>query len=147
MSIMNLLFGSKKRIETAKLGIFEAKIKNEKTAKDITWLSTVEITDYSNDITIILEGDGYGPEQKQLESATWIIENIKIINDELVSKINNDSTLNEKYRKFDLYDLRLSCLNPWEISLNSYELSFESKRNDEFAVSVIIQNEKIIKID
>lgn len=147
MSIMNLLFGSKKRIETAKLGIFEAKIKNEKTAKDITWLSTVEITDYSNDITIILEGDGYGPEQKQLESATWIIENIKIINDELVSKINNDSTLNEKYRKFDLYDLRPSCLNPWEISLNSYELSFESKRNDEFAVSVIIQNEKIIKID
>lgn len=147
MSIMNLLFGSKKRIETAKLGTFEAKIKNEKTAKDITWLSTIEITDYSDDITIILEGDGYGPEQKQLESATWIIENIKKINDELVSRINSDSTLNEKYRKFDLYDLRLSCLNPWEISLNSYELSFESKTNDDFAVSVIIQNEKIIEID
>ncbi|MFA6393243.1 MAG: hypothetical protein WCW54_04150 [Candidatus Paceibacterota bacterium] len=146
INIRQLLFGTKKLVETKKLGTFDATVRNENTAKEITWCSTIKIVNYSDDITILLEGDAFGPAKIQIESATWIIENIKEIDKELISKINSNSELNEKYRNNNLTDLRLSCLNPWEISLNSYELSYESKSENEFSVSAIVQKNKIIEV-
>jgi|ERR1035437_999051 hypothetical protein len=145
-NIRQLLFGTKKLVETKKLGTFDATVRNENTAKDITWCSTIGIKDYSEDITILLEGDGFEPSKKQIESATCIIENIKEIDKELISKINRNPELIEKYGNYNLTELRLSCLNPWDISLDSYELSYESKSGAEFSVSAIVQKNKIIEI-
>lgn len=145
-NIKQFLFGTKKFVETKNLGTFNATVRNENTAKDITWCSTIGIKDYSEDITIILEGDGFEPSKKQIESATWIIENIEEIDKELISTINQNPELIEKYGNYNLTELRLLCLNPWEISLDSYELSYESKSGEELSVSVIVQRNKILEV-
>jgi hypothetical protein len=146
INIRQLIFGTKKFVETKKLGTFDATVRNENTAKDITWCSSIGIKDYSEDITILVEGDGFEPSKKQIESATWIIENIKEIDKELISKINRNPELIEKYGNYNLTELRLSCLNPWDISLDSYELSYESNSEKEFSVSAIVQQKKIIEV-
>lgn len=147
MNIRNFLFGKTKLFETAKLGTFKATIRNEKTRKVVVWLCTVAIPGYADEITIILEGDGYAPDPQQIESATRIVESIQRFNKELIASIMSDHGLREKYRSIDLQALRLACLNPWEISLNSYELSFESLTNEAVGVSAIVQEGKIIEID
>lgn len=146
INIKQFFLGTKKYMETTKLGTFEASVWKENTEKEISWCSTIGIKDYSEDITIILEGDGYEPSKKQIESATWIIENISEIDTELIAKINRNPELIEKYGMYNLSYLRLSCLNPWDISLNSYELTYESISGKEFSVSAIVQKNMIIEI-
>ena len=147
MSFKDILFGEKKFVETEIVGTFHARIRKKNNSKAITWTSTIRIDNYSDEIVILLEGDSFGPAKVQVESATWIIQNIKGIENELLTEINRDLKLSDKFKNKNLNDLRLSCLNPWDISFNNYELSFESKSDESFAISAIIQNQKIVEIE
>lgn len=144
--IKDLLFGKKKYIPTDKLGTFEARFKaNSQKVK--TWISTIRIAGYSDEIVIILDGNSSGPFTKQVEHVTPIIENIEQLDNKLRTKIQDNSSLNEKFKKFDLKELRLVCINPWDETRNNFELSYEFISDDTEGVSVIYENEKIIKIE
>lgn len=147
MSFKDILFGEKKFVEIEMLGTFCARIRKNNNSKSITWTSTIKIDNYSDEIVILLDGDAFGPVEEQIESATWIIQHIKGIENELLTEIKRDFKLSDKFKNKNINDLRLSCLNPWNTSLNNYELSFESKFDDSFAISVIIQNRKIVEIE
>ncbi len=147
MRIKDILFGKKKFFETLHLGLFEARVRNERTAEKITWLSVIKIENYSDEITILLDGNGYNPKKEQLDSVSWIIKNLKTIDNKIIDTINKNPALNEKYKDKNLFDLRLECIYPWDANLNSYELSLQSKSDKEFGISVIIQDKELIEIE
>ena len=143
--IRDLLLGKKIYIQTDRLGTFEARFKaNSKKIK--TWLSSIRIEGYSNEIVIILDGNSSGPFTKQIEKVTPIIENIEQFDNKLRNKVQDSSRLNEKFKKFNLKELRLACINPWDETRNNFELSYEFISNDTEGLSVIYENEKIIEI-
>jgi hypothetical protein len=144
--IRDLLFGKKKFIKIDKLGTFAARFKAN-SVKIKSWLSTIRIEGYSDEIVIILEGDSSGPFTKQIESVTLIIENIEQFDDKLRNKIQDNSRLNEKFKKINLKELRLACINPWDETRKNFELSYELISDETVGLSVIYQNHEIIEIE
>ena len=146
MFILDYLFGKKKFVEIPKIGVFEARVRNHNVKKN-TWVTTISIKDYADEIVIILDGDANAPEKKQVESVIWIIENLKEIDKEVIAGINRNRKLTDKFNKYDVNDLRLSDVNPYDAYLNSYDVSYSLKSNEEIGVSVIIQNNKVLEIE
>ncbi|MBP1664475.1 MAG: hypothetical protein H6Q19_1615 [Bacteroidetes bacterium] len=146
MSILDILLGKKVFIETKHLGTFSARIRKNNNSRNIVWSSTIEIENYSKEIVILLEGDILGPEQEEVENTTWIIQNLKLIEKEMLNEIDRNYKLNEKFKHKNLNELRLSCIYPRDKNLNTIELSFESTSDDTTGTYAIIQNQKIIEV-
>ncbi len=144
--IRDLLFGKKKYIQTEKLGTFEARFKAN-SQKIKTWLSTIRIEGYSDEIVIILDGNSSGPFTKDIKNIIPIIDNIEQFDNKLRNKVQDNSSLNQKFKKFNLKELRLACIYPWDETRNSFELSYELISDDTVGFSVIYGNDKIIEIE
>ena len=144
--MINLIFGKKKLVKTKILGTFEARVKKHSNRKK-SWISTIEVEGYSKEIVIILEGDSNGPFVKQIESASRIINELKELDQKIISKIYDNNKLKAKFGSLNLKEFRLACLNPWDESRNSFELSYESKLDDSNGLSVILESGQIIEIE
>ena len=147
MGISDFLFGKKKYFETNKLGTFTARVRNENTVRNYVWKSSTPIANYNNNIVILLEGDAFEPLKNHLETANWIVENITEIDKEIISKINSNSELKEKFKNKNLSDLRLDLIYPSIDELYKFELSYISNSDTDFSITVLIQNKQIVDIE
>lgn len=147
ISIKKILFGEKRFFKTSMIGTFEAKVRYENSKKEISWCSTIKIEGYSDEIVIILDGNALEPDRNLIDSATWIIENIKKIDLELIDKISRSPNLIDKFKGCDLSGIRLVFLSLWEKQFNSFELSYDSRFSEDLNITAILQNKKIIEIE
>lgn len=146
MGIGDFLFGKKKYYDTNKLGTFTTRVRNENTVRKYVWKSSTPIANYSKNTTILLEGDAFEPLKNHLETANWIVENINEIDKEVISKINNNSELKEKFNNKNLSDLRIDLIFPSFKELYKFELSYISNSDTDFYMTVLIQNKQIVGI-
>lgn len=146
MGIGDFLFGKKKYYDTNKLGTFTTRVRNENTVRKYVWKSSTPIANYSKNTTILLEGDAYEPLKSHLETVTWIVDNIDKLDKEIISKVNSDSELKEKFNNKNLSDLRIDLIFPSFKELYKFELSYISNSDTDFYMTVLIQNKQIVGI-
>ena len=134
--IGKLLFGEKVKIKTDSLGVFVARVKNV-NQKDIIWTGKIESKQH--ELILLLLGGSSGPYKHQLEATIHIIDELDNIKNQIVQLINNDSELKDKFQNQNISDFHLACINPWLKNETSYELSFDSTKNDKY-VGAIFKN-------
>ncbi|MGH1385757.1 hypothetical protein [Kordia sp.] len=139
--ILNFLFGKKVKITIPNLGIFEARVKRDKQ-KEITWVSDENSTYRNKEVSLLLLGNSKGPYPTQIEAAKFILKDEENIKSQMVDEISKDIKLQEKFKGQKITDYRLKCIYPWNEKETPYELSFESKINDEY-IGVMHTGEKI----
>jgi hypothetical protein len=143
--INKLLFGKKIKVNVSDLGVFEARIKNI-NKKDIIWTGSIDIEKYDDKLVIQILGNSNAPYKNQVETIQFILNNSETITNQIIEKINANETLKSKFKNQKITDYYLNNINPWLKNEVSYELSFQSKINDE-DIGAIFKNRKISEIN
>ncbi len=134
--IKKLLFGEEIKIKTDSFGVFKARVKTV-NQKNIIW--TGKIAFKQHELILLLLGDSKGPYKHQLKTTNQIIEELDAIKSQIVALINMNVDLKDTFQNQHISHFRLACINPWLKNETSYELSFDSTKNDEY-IGAILKN-------
>lgn len=139
----NLLFGKKVKVNT-QLGTFKARVKKD-SSKEIVWTRDFTSNATTKELFLLLLGNGKGPYESQIEAVQFILNNPDEIKDQIVTIITNDKSLQSKFQGKKIADFHLVYIGVLRESKVNYELSFETKNNEEY-VGAIFKDQKITEV-
>lgn len=141
-----LLFGKKITIKDERIGTLFSRIKSTDPSIECTWISEHLISKQQQTV-FILEGNLNGPYYSQLKSVYRIIEELKLIIENVDNELRKNSSKYEKLNNWK-HKFYLAALTPHDVSSNEFKINFEPFDDDDTRyVSLLWRNGNLSEIE
>jgi len=142
-----LLFGKKITIKDERIGTLSSRIKSKNLSKECTWISEHLIPEQQEKTVFILEGNFNGPYYSQLKAVYRIIEELKLIIENVDNELRKNSSKYEKLKNWK-DKFYLAALTPYDVSRNEFEINFEPfDKDDTRYISLLWRNGYLSEIE
>ena len=150
MKIFDILFGKKKTLNHAILGILKSqRIKGNNKTKTYSWYGSVTLSNHKEETVIILEGNNITPCSSHLESINDLVKNWDTKYLSLIEEKITNQKINQE-RKFSNWkkDFYVGAITPMDEKKPEFELTFEPlDENENDFIGIEIKNNLISKVE
>lgn len=145
--LKKLLFGEKITVKDERIGTLSSRIKSRNPSKEYSWISEHLLPEQQQKTVLILEGNFNGPYDSQFKSVYRIIEEFKLIIEDVDYELKKNSSKYEKIKNWKS-EFYLAALTPNDVNRNEFEINFEPfDKDDTRYVSLLWRNGNLSEIE